>query len=98
VQGLKPGAYFFRREQNTLELLKAGEFRAEAYHLGLEQELPARVFGGFCSFPSALSLALAPPTLLGRRSRHCHVINCHSAQSRVIAEATGESVVVLIDR
>jgi SagB-type dehydrogenase family enzyme len=41
VQGLKPGAYFFRREQNTLELLKEGEFRAEAYHLGLEQELPA---------------------------------------------------------
>jgi SagB-type dehydrogenase family enzyme len=41
VQGLKPGAYFFRRERNTLELLKAGEFRAEAHHLGLEQELPA---------------------------------------------------------
>ncbi|MGC1372314.1 MAG: SagB family peptide dehydrogenase [Candidatus Sulfotelmatobacter sp.] len=41
VQGLKPGAYFFRREENTLELLKAGEFRAEARHLGLEQELPA---------------------------------------------------------
>jgi SagB-type dehydrogenase family enzyme len=41
VQGLKSGAYFFRREQNTLELLKAGEFRAEAHHLGLEQELPA---------------------------------------------------------
>jgi SagB-type dehydrogenase family enzyme len=41
VHGLKPGAYFFRREQNTLELLKAGEFRAEAHHLGLEQELPA---------------------------------------------------------
>ena len=41
VQGLKPGAYFFRRERNTLELLKQGEFRAEAYHLGLEQELPA---------------------------------------------------------
>ena len=41
VQGLKPGAYFFRRERNTLELLKEGEFRAEAYRLGLEQELPA---------------------------------------------------------
>ena len=41
VQGLKPGAYFFHREQNTLGLLKEGEFRAEAYHLGLEQELPA---------------------------------------------------------
>ena len=41
VQGLKPGAYFFGREQNTLELLKEGEFRAEAHHLGLEQDLPA---------------------------------------------------------
>ena len=40
VQGLQPGAYFFRRERNTLELLEAGEFRAEARHLGLEQELP----------------------------------------------------------
>ena len=41
VQGLKPGAYFFGREQNTLQLLKEGEFRAEAHHLGLEQDLPA---------------------------------------------------------
>ena len=41
VQGLKPGAYFFGRERNTLELLKEGEFRAEAHRLGLEQELPA---------------------------------------------------------
>jgi SagB-type dehydrogenase family enzyme len=41
VQGLKPGTYFFRREHNTLEVLKEGEFRAEAYRLGLEQELPA---------------------------------------------------------
>jgi SagB-type dehydrogenase family enzyme len=41
VQGLEPGAYFFRRERNTLELLKKGEFRTEAHHLGLEQELPA---------------------------------------------------------
>ncbi|HUD64830.1 MAG TPA: SagB/ThcOx family dehydrogenase, partial [Candidatus Sulfotelmatobacter sp.] len=41
VHRLKPGAYFFGREHNTLELLKEGEFRAEAHHLGLEQELPA---------------------------------------------------------
>jgi SagB-type dehydrogenase family enzyme len=41
VQGLKPGAYFFRRDQKILELLREGEFRAEAHHLGLEQELPA---------------------------------------------------------
>jgi len=41
VQELKPGAYFFRRERNTVELLKEGEFSAEAYRLGLEQQLPA---------------------------------------------------------
>jgi SagB-type dehydrogenase family enzyme len=41
VQGLKPGAYLFGREHNALELLKEGRFRSEAYHLGLEQELPA---------------------------------------------------------
>jgi SagB-type dehydrogenase family enzyme len=41
VQGLSPGAYFFHRGRNTLELLKRGDFRAEAYHLGLEQALPA---------------------------------------------------------
>lgn len=41
VLGLKPGAYFSRRGRNSLELLSEGEFRAEAYHLGLEQELPA---------------------------------------------------------
>src|SRR6266566_4212857 len=42
VRGLRPGAYFFEREQNTtLEVLKEGEFRAQAHHLGLEQDLPA---------------------------------------------------------
>jgi SagB-type dehydrogenase family enzyme len=41
VRGLRPGAYFFRRQQNALELLKEGAFRAQAYHLGLEQQLPA---------------------------------------------------------
>jgi len=41
VHGLRPGAYFFHREQNTLELLKEGEFRTEAHHLGLGQDLPA---------------------------------------------------------
>jgi SagB-type dehydrogenase family enzyme len=41
VQGLRPGAYFFGDGQSTLEFLKEGEFRADAHHLGLEQELPA---------------------------------------------------------
>jgi SagB-type dehydrogenase family enzyme len=41
VEGLKPGAYFFRRGENALELLQEGKFRSEAGHLGLGQQLPA---------------------------------------------------------
>ena len=41
VEGLPPGAYYLRRDRPALELLKQGEFRAEAGYLGLEQELPA---------------------------------------------------------
>jgi SagB-type dehydrogenase family enzyme len=41
VEGIEPGAYFFQRDQKTLELLKEGQFRADARHLGLEQSLPA---------------------------------------------------------
>jgi SagB-type dehydrogenase family enzyme len=41
VEGLLPGAYFFNRRQQGLELLKQGDFRNEAGYLGLEQELPA---------------------------------------------------------
>jgi SagB-type dehydrogenase family enzyme len=40
VEGLSPGAYFFRREEGSLELLKEGDFREHAAYLGLEQELP----------------------------------------------------------
>ncbi|HWP46088.1 MAG TPA: SagB/ThcOx family dehydrogenase [Candidatus Limnocylindrales bacterium] len=41
VEGLPPGAYFFRRDRKALELLKEGDFRQQAGYLGLEQELPA---------------------------------------------------------
>ena len=41
VEGLKPGAYFFRRDSSTVELLNEGKFRAEAHYFGLEQDLPA---------------------------------------------------------
>ncbi len=40
VEGLSPGAYFFRREEGSLELLKEGDFREHAAYLGLEQDLP----------------------------------------------------------
>ena len=41
VVGLKPGIYFFRRERESLVLLKEGTFRSEAHHLGLDQDLAA---------------------------------------------------------
>lgn len=41
VEGLPAGAWMFHHDRGTLECLKEGEFRGEAYYLGLEQELPA---------------------------------------------------------
>ncbi len=41
VQDLAPGAYVFHNSSGVLECLKQGDFRAEAYFLGLEQQLPA---------------------------------------------------------
>jgi len=40
VRDLTPGAYFFHRNKQQLELLKEGDFRQQARYLGLEQELP----------------------------------------------------------
>jgi SagB-type dehydrogenase family enzyme len=39
VEGLRPGAYFYRQDR-WLELLREGDFRKEAAHLGLDQDLP----------------------------------------------------------
>jgi len=41
VEGLDPGAYVYHRDRHMLECLKAGNFRAQAGHLGLDQQLPA---------------------------------------------------------
>ena len=41
MSDLPCGAYVFRRDQTALELLKEGDFRAQAGYLGLEQALPA---------------------------------------------------------
>ncbi|MBI3694323.1 MAG: SagB family peptide dehydrogenase [Acidobacteria bacterium] len=40
VEGLAPGAYFYRSSDRSLETLKRGDFRRQAAYLGLEQELP----------------------------------------------------------
>ena len=39
VDDLTPGAYFFRKQEGALELLKAGDFSGEARYLTLEQDL-----------------------------------------------------------
>jgi len=39
VEGLEPGAYFYRRDERSLELLKAGDFSEKASYLVLEQAL-----------------------------------------------------------
>ena len=41
VEGLRPGAYVLHRKSWELELLKEGNFRRQAGHLGLDQDLPA---------------------------------------------------------
>jgi SagB-type dehydrogenase family enzyme len=39
VEGIPKGAYFYRRAESTLELLKEGDFRDQARYLDLEQKL-----------------------------------------------------------
>jgi SagB-type dehydrogenase family enzyme len=41
VEGLTAGAYYYRRPDCSLELLREGSFRGAAGRLGLGQELPA---------------------------------------------------------
>jgi SagB-type dehydrogenase family enzyme len=39
IDGLASGAYYYRRDEKSLELLKQGEFSADASYLTLEQDL-----------------------------------------------------------
>jgi SagB-type dehydrogenase family enzyme len=41
VEGLAPGSYTYRRDEQSLELLREGRFRSEAGHLALDQTLAA---------------------------------------------------------
>jgi SagB-type dehydrogenase family enzyme len=40
VDGLAPGAYYFHTDTAELELIRRGNFRNDARHLGLDQDLP----------------------------------------------------------
>ncbi|MEK6961852.1 MAG: SagB/ThcOx family dehydrogenase [Thermoproteota archaeon] len=48
VDGLDSGAYYYNKEQNSLQLLREGNLRSIAGHLGLDQSLPAD--GSVCVF------------------------------------------------
>jgi len=48
VDGLNSGSYYYNRGQNSLQLIKEGNFRTMAGHLGLDQSLPAD--GSVCAF------------------------------------------------
>jgi SagB-type dehydrogenase family enzyme len=41
VEGMEPGAYYYRRESGAFELIKRGNFRREAGYIALEQWLGA---------------------------------------------------------
>ena len=58
VDGLPSGAYVYHRAQHALELLRAGDFRREAGHLGLGQEIPADASGNvflLCNLETVLA-------------------------------------------
>ena len=40
VDGLKSGSYYFNQNQNCLDVIREGDFRTDAMHLGLNQALP----------------------------------------------------------
>jgi SagB-type dehydrogenase family enzyme len=69
VDELAPGAYYFDREAKSFELLKAGDFRAHAGYLSLEQRL-----GHDCSalviYMADLERALAALGNRGYRDTH----------------------------
>ncbi len=45
VEGMEPGAYFYRPGDGSLECLRQGDFRNQARHLGLQQDLPGDAAG-----------------------------------------------------
>ncbi|MGH7934284.1 MAG: SagB/ThcOx family dehydrogenase [Candidatus Binataceae bacterium] len=69
VDGMKPGAYYYRRESAEFELLKPGNFRDEAGYLGLEQPLAADCSALIC-YMADLERALAALGNRGYRDAH----------------------------
>lgn len=69
VDGVAPGAYVYHRRRHGLELLKAGDFRAESTFLCLEQAL------GGASAATVFFLADLTPVLAALGNRGYRVVN-----------------------
>jgi SagB-type dehydrogenase family enzyme len=69
VDGIEPGAYYYRREAGSFELLKPGDFRGEAGYLCLEQPLGADCSALIC-YMTNLDRALDALGNRGYRDAH----------------------------
>ena len=87
VDGMEPGAYYYRRQSGEFELLKAGNFRREAGYLCLEQPLGADCSALVC-YMADLERALGA---LGNRAyRDAHLeAGLHGGQAYLAAYALG---------
>jgi SagB-type dehydrogenase family enzyme len=69
VEGIEPGAYYYRRESGTFDLLKSGNLRGEAGYLCLEQPLGADASALIC-YMADLERVLAVLGNRGYRDAH----------------------------
>jgi hypothetical protein len=69
IEGMEPGAYYYRRESATFDLLKPGDFRGDAGYLCLEQALGADASALIC-YMADLERVLAALGNRGYRDVH----------------------------
>ncbi len=83
VDGLAPGAYVYRRDRQTLELIRTGNFRTTAGYLALHQDLAAD------ASVAIFFLADLPPILagLGNRGYRAAQLDASLAAGRIYLAA-----------
>jgi SagB-type dehydrogenase family enzyme len=83
VDGLAPGAYVYRPDRGGLEVLKSGEFRRQAGHLDLGQELAADAAANFYLLSNLGEVA----AYLGNRGYRAAALEAAVAGGRIYLEA-----------
>jgi len=87
VEGMGPGAYYYRRQSGEFELLRAGNFRREAGYLCLEQPLGADCSALVC-YMADLERVLG--TLGNRAYRDAHLeAGLHGGRAYLASYALG---------